>query len=75
MCFMDYLAANSSLFQLINCDEQKRTSAPRNTATTRLIIHAKDGANSNEEAKRKIEFVHIHDASHLVSANIIAAEN
>ncbi|ODN03548.1 Fructose-2,6-bisphosphatase TIGAR [Orchesella cincta] len=70
MCFLDYLATNKGAFELENCDETQRTSAPRNTATTRLIIHKK-GADGNEEEKRRVEFIQIHDIAHLVAANII----
>jgi len=74
MCFLEYLATNKNTFELANCDETRRVAAPLNTSTTRLIIHPK-GADNNEDEARKIEFIQIHDAAHLVAANIIAAEN
>lgn len=70
---LDYLAANKSIFELDNCDEKRRMSAPMNTSATKLIIHKK-GAENNEDEKRRIEFIQIHDTAHLVAANIIIAE-
>ncbi|CAL8098979.1 unnamed protein product [Orchesella dallaii] len=74
MCFLDFLATNKGVFELENCDENRRTLAPRNTATTRLIIHKK-GVDGNEEEKRRVEFIQIHDIAHLVAANIVALES
>jgi len=73
MCFLDHLAANKGAFELENCDEDRRTLPPRNTATTRLIIHKK--GDGNEEEKRRVEFIQIHDIAHLIAANIVALES
>lgn len=76
MCFLDWLAANPSVFELISCDVEKRMSSPLNTSTTKLIIHKKSTGDSvNEEEKRKLEFFQIHDVAHLIAAKIIGVEN
>ncbi|CAL8124316.1 unnamed protein product [Orchesella dallaii] len=63
---LDWLVANSGTFQLLNYDDEKRWLAPKNTATTSIVIHKKSG----NDDKRKVEFLRIHDFAHLIAAGI-----
>ncbi|CAL8118032.1 unnamed protein product [Orchesella dallaii] len=60
MCFMDWLVECDE-FQLINVDGFKYDSFPGNTAVTKIIIE------NAPPGKRKIEFLKLHDTSHLIS--------
>ncbi|ODM93092.1 Fructose-2,6-bisphosphatase TIGAR [Orchesella cincta] len=58
--FIDWLASCED-FELTNVDWFKLESFPANTAVTKLIIQ------NSPSKKRKIEFLKLHDTSHLMS--------
>lgn len=62
MCMIDYLSENRDThFKIEDFNEDWQKKGPPNTATTRLVIHK----NENEELKRKLEILHVHDTTHL----------
>jgi len=64
MCFMEHLAEErrGKRVEIEGFNEKWISQRPPHTAKTRIVIH-KNGGVTN--AQRKIQFIHVNDATHL----------